>query len=81
MAMRILAVAFAVAGAACWLWPGAFVGWLFPALPVSVRESKHCSSLERPSYGSSGRRTTEVLDLRGSAISTKRARRRGPNSP
>jgi hypothetical protein len=39
MAMRILAFVFAVAGAACWLWPGAFVGWLFPALPVSVRES------------------------------------------
>jgi hypothetical protein len=39
MAMRILAIAFAVAGAACWLWPGAFVGWLFPALPVSARES------------------------------------------
>jgi hypothetical protein len=39
MAMRILAIAFAVAGAACWLWPGAFVGWLFPALPVGFRES------------------------------------------
>ena len=39
MATRILAIAFALAGAACWLWPGAFVGWLFPALPVGVRES------------------------------------------
>jgi hypothetical protein len=39
MAMRILAIALAVAGAACWLWAGAFVGWLFPALPVGARES------------------------------------------
>jgi hypothetical protein len=39
MAMRILAIALATAGAACWLWPGALVGWLFPALPVSARES------------------------------------------
>jgi hypothetical protein len=41
MAMRIiLAIALAAAGAACWLWPGAFVGWLFPAaLPLSASES------------------------------------------
>ena len=39
MAMRILAIVFAVAGAVCWLWPGAIVGLLFPALPVSTRES------------------------------------------
>ena len=39
MAMRVLAIVFEVAGTACWLWPGAFVGWLFPALPVSARES------------------------------------------
>ncbi len=39
MAMKILAIAFAAAGAACRLWPGAFVGWLFPALPVSARGS------------------------------------------
>ena len=45
MAMRILAIVFAIAGAACWLWPGAFVGWLFPALPVSARESAIIGSL------------------------------------
>jgi hypothetical protein len=39
MAMRILAIAFAVAGAVCWLWPGAIGGLLFHGLPVSVRES------------------------------------------
>jgi hypothetical protein len=39
MAMRILAIAFVVAGAVCWLWPGAIGGLLFHALPVSVRES------------------------------------------
>jgi hypothetical protein len=39
MAVRILAIAFAVAGAVCWLWPGAIGGLLFHALPVSVRES------------------------------------------
>jgi hypothetical protein len=39
MAMRILAVVFAVTGAMCWLWPGAIGGLLFHALPVSVRES------------------------------------------
>jgi hypothetical protein len=38
MAMRILAIALAVAGAACWLWPGAVVGFLFPGLLVSARE-------------------------------------------
>ena len=44
MAMRIVAIVFAVAGAACWLWPGAF-GWLFPALPVSARESATIGAL------------------------------------
>ncbi len=39
MAMRILAIVFAVAGAVCWLWPGAIGGLLFHALPVSGRES------------------------------------------
>jgi hypothetical protein len=39
MAMKILAVVFAVAGAVCWLWPGAIGGLLFHALPVSARES------------------------------------------
>jgi hypothetical protein len=39
MAMRILAIVLAVAGAACWLWPGAIGGLLFHALPVSARES------------------------------------------
>jgi hypothetical protein len=38
MAMRILAVALAVAGAACWVWPSAVVGFLFPGLSVSARE-------------------------------------------
>lgn len=38
-AMRILAIVFAVAGAVCWLWPGAIGGLLFHALPVSARES------------------------------------------
>jgi hypothetical protein len=36
--MKILAIALAAAGAACWLWPGAFVGWLCPLCPsVSVK--------------------------------------------
>jgi hypothetical protein len=39
MVMRIVALAFAVAGAACWLWPSAVVSFLFPGLPVSARES------------------------------------------
>ena len=39
MAMRILAIAFAVAAAVCWLWPGAIGGLLFHTLPVSARES------------------------------------------
>jgi hypothetical protein len=39
MTLRILAIVFAVAGAVCWLWPGAIGGLLFPALPVSARES------------------------------------------
>jgi hypothetical protein len=39
MAMRILAIVFAVAGTVCWLLPREIGGLLFPALPVSVRES------------------------------------------
>jgi hypothetical protein len=39
MAMRILAIVFALAGAVCWLWPGAIGGLLFAALPVSAGES------------------------------------------
>jgi hypothetical protein len=39
MAMRIVALAFAVAGAVCWLWPGAVVSFLFPGLTVRARES------------------------------------------
>jgi hypothetical protein len=40
MAMRIiLAVAFAVVGAICWLWPGAIGAFLFRALIVSARET------------------------------------------
>jgi hypothetical protein len=39
MAMRILAIVFALAGVVRWLWPGAIGGLLFHALPVSVRES------------------------------------------
>jgi hypothetical protein len=39
MAMRILAIAFAVAGLVCWLWPGAISGLFFDALTVSPRES------------------------------------------
>jgi hypothetical protein len=38
MAIRILAIVFAIAGAACRLWPGAVVGFLFPGMPVSARE-------------------------------------------
>jgi hypothetical protein len=37
--IRVLAIIFAVAGAVCWLWPGAIGGLLFHALPVSARES------------------------------------------
>ena len=37
--MKVLAIAFAVAGAVCWIWPGALGGLLFHALPVSARES------------------------------------------
>jgi hypothetical protein len=36
--MRILAIAFALAGAVCWLWPGAVVGFLFPGMSVSAHE-------------------------------------------
>jgi hypothetical protein len=74
MAMRIVAIAFAIAGAACWLWPGAFVGWLFPALPVSVREAwlpARCSSLAARSYGSYDRRI----------VSSNRARNRLTATP
>jgi hypothetical protein len=39
MVMRVLAIAFAVAGAGCWLWPGAIGGLLFQTLPISARES------------------------------------------
>jgi hypothetical protein len=38
MAMRILAIAFALAGAVCWIWPGAVLGFLFPGMSVSARE-------------------------------------------
>jgi bifunctional non-homologous end joining protein LigD len=39
MLVRALAIVFAVAGAICFLWPGAIGGLLFHALPVSARES------------------------------------------
>jgi hypothetical protein len=40
MAMRIvLAIAFGVAGAISWLWPGTMGAFLFQTLPVSARES------------------------------------------
>jgi membrane protein YdbS with pleckstrin-like domain len=39
MAMKILAIVFALAGFVCWVWPGAIGGLLFDALPVSARES------------------------------------------
>ena len=35
--IRIIAIAFAVAGAVCWLWPGAIGVFLFHTLPVSSR--------------------------------------------
>ena len=38
MVMRILAIVLAVAGAVCWLWPGAIGGLLFQTLPISARE-------------------------------------------
>ena len=38
MAMKILAIVFALAGAVCWLLPGEIGGLLFHALPVSARE-------------------------------------------
>jgi hypothetical protein len=39
MLMRALAIVFAVAGAVCWLWPGAITGLFFHALTASARES------------------------------------------
>ncbi len=39
MVMRILGIALAVVGVVCWFWPGAIGGLLFPALPISARES------------------------------------------
>ena len=39
MAMKILAIVFALAGFVCWVWPSAIGGLLFHALPVSSRES------------------------------------------
>ena len=39
MAMKILAIVFALAGAVRWLLPGEIGGLLFHALPVSARES------------------------------------------
>jgi hypothetical protein len=37
--IRVLAIVFAIAGAICWLWPGAIAGVFFNALTVSSRES------------------------------------------
>jgi hypothetical protein len=39
MLIRVLAILFAVAGAVCWLWPGAITGLFFHALTASFRES------------------------------------------
>jgi len=39
MVTKVLAIIFAVAGAVCWIWPGALGGLLFHSLPVSGRES------------------------------------------
>ena len=39
MLIKALAIVCAVAGAVCWIWPGAIGGLLFPSLPVSGRES------------------------------------------
>jgi len=39
MALRIVAIVFAMAGGVCWLWPGAIGNSLFDAVPVSSRES------------------------------------------
>jgi hypothetical protein len=39
MLIKVLAIVFAVAGAVCWIWPGAIGGLLFHSLPVSARES------------------------------------------
>jgi hypothetical protein len=39
MLIKVLAIAFAVAGAVCWIWPGAIGGLLFHSLPVSAHES------------------------------------------
>ena len=65
MVMRILAIVLAVAGAVCWLWPGAIGGLLFQTLPISARESViigASSSLEPQFYGSSDRRTTKCRE-------------------
>jgi hypothetical protein len=45
MALRILAIAFAVAGTVCWLLPGELGGLLSHALPVSARGSATIGSL------------------------------------
>ena len=37
--LQALAEPGAIVIGVCWLWPGAIVGLLFPALPVSARES------------------------------------------
>ena len=39
MALRIVAIVFAMAGLVCWLWPGVIGASLFDAVPVSSRES------------------------------------------
>jgi hypothetical protein len=39
MAIKILAIVFALPGFVCWVWPGAIGGLLFHALPVSAREA------------------------------------------
>jgi hypothetical protein len=45
MAMRILAIVFAVAGTVCWLLPGETSGLLSHGLRVSARESAIIGSL------------------------------------
>ena len=45
MVTKVLAIIFAVAGAVCWIWPGALGGLLFHSLPVSGRESVIIGSL------------------------------------
>ena len=39
MALRIVAIVFAIAGVVCWLWPSVIGASLFDAVPVSSRES------------------------------------------